>query len=145
MKVAFDWDGTLVHHGSQEPIYEDPAALRLSTRPIPEAMWAAKQLARAGHGIYVVTGRSHVVRKETLRQIRAWLTPYFLEDNLRTQEAFTGYEDMRRFKARCLNEIQPAYYVGDHEADKLAAMDAFVPFHDARTWPQATRLALAVV
>lgn len=127
--LAFDLDGTLFDT-AVGVVYDDPESVRRSVRPHDAACRRVWELARLGHRIAYVTGRSEVVAAVTRAQIvDAGLPPVQMRGALLfLQRTWAGFETMTVFKAEALRAVGAALYVGDHEADMRAAKIAGVPF-----------------
>lgn len=135
MKVAaFDWDGTLVHHGSKSPNYEDMESVMRSTKPRIDALAKVKALIDSGTEVHIVTGRGNHLRTLTLVQIRHYLQRDFPVDRLHNQSHWEGYDRLEAYKAGVLATIKPQVFVGDHSCDQGAAMRSNVPFIHADNW-----------
>lgn len=130
--VAFDLDGTLFD--SEGIDYEDPQDVVAKTKPNPVACRKTRALIEVGVPVHFITGRGRHLHALTLSQLRSWVHGSIAPDNLHTQEAFTGYEDMAAFKAERLRSIGAVGYCGDHEKDREAAEAAGVPFLHAESW-----------
>lgn len=124
--AAIDIDGTLVHHDAT-PNYLDPISL-LRARPDLLAVKRVRDLITAGTEIHYVTGRTHAVRDATHNHLELLLGGALSLECLHTAPRWGGYAELRRYKAETLRRIGASYYVGDHDADRLAAGDAGIPF-----------------
>lgn len=129
---AFDHDGTLFHlppETERQPDYYRDAREVAKLKPNWAAIRVAQKLRANGHEIHIVTGRELAIRNA----IQANLARHGLNvDGWHMVEEFTGYEDLARFKAAVLRALAPAWMVGDHEVDELAAKEAGVTFHHVR-------------
>lgn len=134
---AFDIDGTILHH-TGNPDYLDAESLAKAKSDYPVCKRIAT-LIEAGVEIHFITGRSHAVRVLTIQQLRNEVHPGIRSDQVHTQGKFEGYDQMAHFKANVLKSIKAEWYVGDHEADKKAAMMAGVVFQDAETYSKVSR------
>lgn len=144
MRAAFDLDGTLVHHGGQAPLYDDPLWLLEHSRPHEAAVERVRGLLQAGAEVHVITGRgrhARLVTLATLGELFGTFPPERLHVSPHDKGQFPGYDGLRARKASVLNEIQPDFYVGDHdEADAGAAHDAGVPFLGAAEFQAGAEL-----
>jgi phosphoglycolate phosphatase-like HAD superfamily hydrolase len=129
--IAFDLDGTLFFtKGAVD--YDDPNSVSTKTSPHTPVCALARTLGQASP-IAIVTGRTREGGLEdvTERQLESvGLYP----DELHLQDDWTGYEDMRTWKATVLEQLEATVYVGDHPADKRAAQDAGSDFIPASTF-----------
>jgi phosphoglycolate phosphatase-like HAD superfamily hydrolase len=129
--IAFDLDGTLfLTTGAVD--YDDPNSVSTKTSPHTPVCALARTLGQASP-IAIVTGRTREGGLEdvTERQLESvGLYP----DELHLQDDWTGYADMRTWKATVLEELEASVYVGDHDVDELAAKDAGCEFVHARTF-----------
>jgi hypothetical protein len=133
---AVDIDGTLMEHDGK-PDYLDPLSLEKAKAHWPTCV-RIRTLIEAGFDVHFITGRTGAVRDVTLRQIRTFVHPSISPSRLHMNGRFTGYDDLAAWKAKKLQEIGSEWYVGDHEADKVAATMAGVPFQFAQAYQDAS-------
>jgi phosphoglycolate phosphatase-like HAD superfamily hydrolase len=125
--IAFDVDGTLCD--VERPIdYDDPESVRQRTTLRP---WTAELVraleVREDVKLGIVTGRTQRIRPVTRDQIQfAGIRPSYILH----QPEWNGYTAMTEWKAEALEFTRADVYVGDHEADRQAAIEAGIPFVD---------------
>jgi phosphoglycolate phosphatase-like HAD superfamily hydrolase len=125
--IAFDVDGTLCR--SNEPVdYDDPNSVRQRTTLRPWTVDLVRDLnEREDVKLAIITGRTPPIRPVTKAQIQAaGISPCYILH----QPEWNGYPAMRDWKAQALLDVGADVYVGDHEADRQAAIDAGIPFLD---------------
>lgn len=129
--IAFDLDGTLfLTKGAVD--YDDPHSVSTTTSPHTPVCALAKTIAQVSP-IVIVTGRTREGGLEDVTECQLESVGLY-PDELHLQDEWTGYEDMRTWKATVLEQIDASVYVGDHPADELAAKDAGVDFLPAKTF-----------
>jgi hypothetical protein len=136
---AVDIDGTLLEHRGK-PDFLDASSLEAATPHWPTCL-RIRTLIEAGYDVHFITGRSHAVRPVTLAQVRRFVHPSIRDDQVHTQAAFTGYDDMAAWKATRLTAIRAEWFIGDHAADQAAASLAGVPFQFAQAYQDAGQSA----
>lgn len=137
---AFDIDGTLFHHDSK-PDYLDPKSLH-QAKPDEIICNRVRNLIEAGLEIHFITGRSQLVHKATLDQLRWWISQKIQATNLHTKKEWTNYEDLAAWKAEILQNVEAEWFVGDHEADEKAAEKANIPFCYAHAYSKTCLMAV---
>src|SRR5690349_3076302 len=133
---AVDIDGTLLEHPGK-PDYLDPVSLDAATPHWPTCL-RIRTLIEAGYDVHFITGRSHAVRPVTLAQVRRFVHPSIRDDQIHTQDQFTSYDEMARWKATRLKAVGAEWFIGDHAADQAAALQAGVPFQFAQAFQDAS-------
>jgi phosphoglycolate phosphatase-like HAD superfamily hydrolase len=126
--LAFDLDLTLVDHLGDINL-SSSVSVKAGCIPHRRACDRVRRLVEAGHEVHVISGRGQVLRNVTRRQLTEWVHEDLSDaGRLHLQAYFTDYAAMRTWKAQVLRTIGAEIYVGDQEADSLAADDAGIPF-----------------
>ena len=127
MKVAvFDLDGTLFE--ARPSLYDSG---RLGP-PLIMRLHKVRAMIKQGWQVYFLTGRE----AQHAENLQCQLDFHRLQGakGLFTQPKWISQAEMRRYKAAALALLHPDFFVGDQDADRLAAEDANVQFIHANDW-----------
>lgn len=141
--IAVDIDDTVLRHHPRKPDYCSPESILENCRPIQAACDRVLVLIEAGFEVHFVTGRSKVVLKPTLAQLKTWISTSILAEHVHCNGVWAGYDALQEHKAERLRALGAVLMVGDHAADEGAAMDAGIPFLHADAFSAGAPLPLA--
>ena len=141
--IAVDIDDTVLRHHPRKPDYCSPESILENCRPIQAACDRVLVLIEAGFEVHFVTGRSKVVLKPTLAQLKTWISTSILAEQVHCNGVWAGYDALQEHKAERLRALGAVLMVGDHAADEAAAMDAGIPFLHADAFAAGAPLPLA--
>lgn len=141
--LVLDIDDTVLRHHPRKPDYIDPESVLENCRPILAACERAQRLIEEGFEVHFVTGRSAVVKRATLAQLKTWISTRVLAEHVHCNGSWAGYDALQEHKAERLRALGAVLMVGDHAADEAAAMDAGIPFLHADAFAAGAPLPLA--
>lgn len=139
--LAIDIDDTVLRH-RRKPVYTDCESVLEACLPIQAACDRARSLIEAGHEVHFITGRSKVVLRPTLAQLKTWISTRILAEHIHCNGVWAGYDALQEHKAERLRALGAVLMIGDHAADEAAAMDAGIPFLHADAFAAGAPLPL---
>lgn len=142
MILAVDIDDTVLRHHPRKPVYTDCESILENCRPIWAACERVLALIEAGHEVHFITGRSKVVLRPTLAQLKTWISTRILAEHIHCNRVWAGYDALQEHKAERLRALGAVLMIGDHAADEAAAMDAGIPFLHADAFAAGAPLPL---